>query len=357
MKHRFDEFGSTTRRFQPAGRFSAPPVGDGVPVVLVTGGGGFLGRHIVRRLLANGNRVRVLGRKPYPDLAEAGADCRQGDVADADAVARAMEGVNAVVHTAALPGVWGDYQVYYRTNYLGTKIVLDAALAEGVRKLVYTSTPSVVHGGRSIEGGREALSYPDSFLTHYASTKALAERLVLKMNCHALATCSIRPHLIFGPGDNQLIPKLITRARTGRLRRVGDGRNLVSVSYVENVADAHICALDRLGPDSAVAGQAYFINEPEPVNCWDFINRIVVGSGLKKIERGIPFSIAYAVGWMFEKTYALLGRKDDPLMTRFLATQLATSHWFKTDKAQKELGWKPAVSLDEGVERLLKSLG
>ncbi len=324
--------------------------------IMVTGGGGFLGRHIVARLLERGDKVRVLGRRPYPDLSKQGVDCRQGDIADADAVYRAMEGVTAVIHTAALPGVWGEYHTYYRANYLGSKHIVEAAIAVGADRLVYTSTPSVVHGGHSIEGGDESLPYPDSYLTYYAATKAMAEKLILGMNSDAFATTALRPHLIFGPGDTQLIPKLLDRARAGRLRRVGNGMNKVSVSYVENVADAHIAALDRLGPGTPVAGQAYFINEPEPVNCWDFINRLVTGVGLPKISKSVPFRLAYAAGWLMEKVWKTLGRTDDPLMTRFLATQLATSHWFVVDKAKRDLGWEPKVSLDEGIARLLASL-
>ncbi len=321
--------------------------------VLVTGGGGFLGSHIVRRLLARGDPVRILGRRPYPALAGLGAECFQGDVADPDAANRAARGCRAVIHAAAIPGVWGDYQIYYRANYLGTKNILDAAVANGIGKFVYTSTPSVVHGGRDIEGGDESLPYPDRYLTPYAATKALAERLVLGMNRPELATMAIRPHLMFGPGDTQLIPKILARAKIGRLRRVGDGANLVSVAYVENVADAHLLALDKLDPSSPIAGQAYFVNEPEPVNCWTFIDRIVTGAGFKPSKEGVSYPVAYAAGWLCEKVFALLGRKEDPPLTRFLADQLATSHWFRVDKAMRDLGWEPKVNLWEGVERTL----
>ncbi|MCC8179968.1 MAG: NAD-dependent epimerase/dehydratase family protein [Planctomycetes bacterium] len=339
-----------------SGRPQAAPNSTAGGVVLVTGGGGFLGRHIVGKLLARGDRVRVVGRRPYPDLAARGVDCRQLDIADADAVKKAVEGCAAIIHTAAIPGVWGAYAMFHSANYLGSKNIVDAAVAAGIKRLVYTSTPSVVHGGHSIDGGDESLPYPDKYLNPYAATKAQAEKMILNMNSRGLATVSIRPHLIFGPGDNQLIPKLLDRARAGRLMQVGNGENLLSVSYVENVADAHLLALAALDNNPAVAGQAYFINEPEPVNCWDFINRIVVGAGLAKISRKIPYRLAYAAGWLCEKTYAALGKTEDPPMTRFLADQLATSHWFKVDKARRDLSWEPAVSLDEGVERMLASL-
>ena len=357
MTNEFSAGNLTTRRIEPQGRPCVLRQQDEcVPVVLVTGGGGFLGTHIVKRLLARGDMVRVLGRRRYPHLEALGVDCRQGDVADESAVRKAMEGCGAVVHTAAIPGVWGEYKTYYNANYVGTKNIIDAAIANGVRKLVYTSTPSVVHGGRDIEGGDETLPYPEHYLTHYASTKALAEKLVLNMNSGSFATLAIRPHLMFGPGDTQLIPKLLARASAGRLRRVGNGENLVSVSYIENVADAHLLALDTLAPGCAAAGQAYFINEPEPVKCWDFINRIVVGAGLPQITRGVPYRLAYAAGWLCETLYEQMQWQTDPPMTRFLADQLATSHWFRVDKARRDLGWKPMVPLDEGVRRTLNSL-
>lgn len=342
-------------------RIPSPDAGNSAPEtreapVLVTGGGGFLGKHIVAKLRARGDRVRVLGRRPYPDLQKTGVDCRRGDLADADAVRKACEGCRAAIHTAAIPGVWGPYEQYYNANYLGTKNLVESAIAAGMNKLVHTSTPSVVHSGESIEGGDETLPYAWRFSTHYAATKALAEKHVLEMNSPAFATAAIRPHLIFGPGDTQLIPKLLARARAGKLIRVGDGKNLVSVSYVENVADAHIMLLDALFPGATPAGRAYFVNEPEPVNLWDFINRIVTGCGLKPVRRGIPYKAAYAAGWLSEKLWKLLDRDGEPRLTRFLAEQLATNHWFKTARAQRDFGWTPTVSLDEGLRRMLHDM-
>lgn len=324
--------------------------------VLVTGGGGFLGSHIVDKLLAAGHEAAVFGRRDYPALRAKGVRCHRGDLADPAAVREAAKGAEAVVHTAAIPGIWGEYDLYYRANVLGTVNMLDAAREAGAARFLYTSTPSVVHGGHSIEGGDESLPYPDHYLTPYAATKAEAEKAVLAANVSGFATAAIRPHLIFGPRDTQLIPKLLQRARAGRLRRVGDGTNLLSVSYVENVADAHVLALEALRPGGKAAGQAYFVNEPEPVNCWDFINSLIRGAGLPEVRRAVPYRLAYAAGWLCEKAYGLLGRKDDPPVTRFLATQLATSHWFRTDKAERDLGWRPRVPLKEGVRRMLDSL-
>ena len=324
--------------------------------VLVTGGGGFLGSHIVSALLARGHEPIAFGRREYPALAARGVRCVRGDLADAEAVKAAVRGCDAVVHSAAIPGIWGKYDTYYRANVLGTQNVVDAVRAHGVGRLLYTSTPSVVHGGDGIDGGDESLPYPDHYLTPYAETKARAEKLVLAAHSPELAVAAIRPHLIFGPGDTQLIPKLLARARTGKLKRIGDGTNRISVSYVENVADAHVLALEHLRRGGSAAGQVYFVNEPEPVNCWDFINSLIRGAGVPEVTKSIPFSLAYKAGWVCEKLYALFGRQEDPPVTRFLATQLATSHWFRTEKAQRDLGWRPRVSLEEGIRRMLESM-
>lgn len=330
--------------------------GGNKQIILVTGGGGFLGRHIVAGLLECGYAVRVLGRRAYPDLAQKGVDCRQGDIADKGIVSKVLDGVSGVIHTAALPGVAGDYSLYFNTNYIGTSNLIDASIAAGVRKFVYTSTPSVVHGGGSINGGDESLPYPKRHLSYYASTKAMAEKLVLSMNSESFATAAIRPHLMFGPGDTQLIPKILARARAGKLRRVGDGKNLVSVTYVENAADAHLLLLDRLEPGSVCAGQAYFINEPEPVNCWDFINRIVTGAGLPPVRGSIPYWPAYLLAWALERTYSFAESLSEPPLTRFVLNQLATSHWFVTTKAQRDFGWMPETSLDDAITILLNDL-
>ncbi|MDR2392112.1 MAG: NAD-dependent epimerase/dehydratase family protein [Planctomycetota bacterium] len=331
---------------------AARPAGTGrAEPVLVVGGGGFLGSRVVKRLLARGTAVRVFGRREYPELAVLGADCRRGDVLDPDAVRQAMEGCQAVVHAAAQPGIGLARYSQYAVNVQGTKNALDAAVALAVQKFIYVGSPSAVCAGGDIEGGDENLPYPKKHLCAYAAAKALAERAVLARNSPNFATVSLRPHLMFGPGDTQLFPKLFARARSGGLRRVGAGKNLVSVCYVDNAADAHVLALDRLEPNSAIAGKAYFINEPDPVNCWDFINRALTATGLARVEKSLPFPIAYAIGRLFEAAYAFLGRHDDPPMTRFLACQLARSHWFRVDRARRDLGWAPAVPLEEAFRR------
>lgn len=320
---------------------------------LVTGGGGFLGRWIVDRLLARGDAVRVFGRREYPDLAARGVETIQADVTDSEATACACEGIEAVFHTVSLVGVWGRWKDFFSVNVTGTGNVIAGCRAHRVKRLVYTSTPSVVYGKDPIKGGDETIPYPDDYLTFYPETKAIAERMVLDANAtEGLLTCSLRPHLIWGPGDNNLIPRIVERARSGRLARVGDGTNRVGVIYVENAADAHILACDRLVEGSPVPGQCYFLTEPEPVNCWEFIGKLLDGLDCPPVQKSVSLKAAYRMGAVFETLYRLLAVTKEPPMTRFTALQLATDHWFDTANAQRDLGWQSSVSIEEGMKRL-----
>jgi nucleoside-diphosphate-sugar epimerase len=323
---------------------------------LVTGGGGFLGGAIVRRLLDRGIEVRSFSRKPHESLTALGVEQRQGDLDDMNAVMEAVEGCDPVFHVAAKAGVWGPFALYYRPNVIGTQYVLQACRLHGVRRLVYTSTPSVVFAGHDIEGGNESLPYPKRFETHYAATKATAEQLVLNSNGPDLATVALRPHLIWGPGDNHLLPRLYDRARKGQLRRVGIVPKRVDTIYVDNAADAHLQAFDRLAPGAPPAGRAYFISQGEPTPLWELIDRLLAAAGLPPVRRTISPGLAYAAGWTLETVYALLSRPEEPRMTRFLARQLSTAHWFDISAARRDLGYSPAVSTEEGLRRLAESL-
>jgi nucleoside-diphosphate-sugar epimerase len=319
---------------------------------LVTGGGGFLGGAVVRQLRARGDTVRSLSRQHDPALDALGVEQIQGDVADAAAVSRAVAGCDVVFHVAAKAGVWGPAAEYHRANVVGTDNVIAACRKHGVGRLVFTSSPSVVAAGHAIAGGDESLPYPARYLAHYPRTKAEAERRVLSANGPDLATVSLRPHLIWGPGDNHLIPRLLARARAGKLRIVGDGTNQTDVTYVDNAAAAHLLAADRLAPGSPVAGKAYFISQGEPVALWPFINRILGLAGLPPVTKRVPLAAAYAAGAVLEAAYKVLGRTDEPRMTRFLAVQLGTSHWFDITAARRDLGYEPTVSTDEGLGQL-----
>lgn len=327
---------------------------------LVTGGGGFLGSAIVDVLLRRGDDVRVLGRGEYPALAERGVVCIRTDVRDADAVTAAATGCDVVFHVAAKAGMWGRYSDYYEANVIGTRAVLAACRRAGVSRLVHTSTPSVVHGGASIAGGDESLPYATHYSSPYPATKAIAERDVLAANDDDLTTVALRPHLIWGPGDGHLMPRMHARARAGRLALVGDGSNLVDSVYIDNAATAHVLAADRLAPGAPAAGRAYFISQGDPRPLRELVDGIVTAAGLPPVSKTVPFPVAYAAGAMSEVLaslrLAVTGREKEPLMTRFLARQLATDHWFDISAARRDLGYSPQIDIDEGLRRLRKWL-
>jgi 2-alkyl-3-oxoalkanoate reductase len=312
--------------------------------VLVTGGGGFLGRDIVRQCLAQGDAVRVLGRNRYADLEAQGVEGHVGDVSDADAVRRAAKGTEIVYHTAAIAGVWGDGRVYDRTNIDGTNNVVAACRQEGVGRLVYTSTPSVVASpdATSHEGPDESLPYPTRFLAHYPRTKVPAEKAVLAANGPDLRTVALRPHLIYGPGDPHLVPRILARAKAGRLRIVGDGSVKVDITFVENAARAHLQAARALAQDrSPAAGKAYFLSQGQPVALWPWINDLLTSLGLAPVTKKLSLANAYRLGWTLEKVWSILRLRGEPPMTRFVAVMLGTSHWFDISAARRDLGYDP----------------
>ncbi len=321
--------------------------------ILVTGGGGFLGRGIVKRLVKKGWTVRSFSRSAdYPELSAWGVELHAGDLGDFEAVRRAVRGMDLVFHVAAQAGVWGAYAQYYRANVTGTRNVIEACRQEGITRLVYTSSPSVVFAGKDENGVDESVPYPGRYLCAYPATKALAEQMILKANSNALATVALRPHLIWGPGDPHLVPRILSRARSGKLRLVGDGTNLVDSTYIDNAVEAHLAAASRLAPGAPCAGKAYFITNGEPISMAELLNRILAAAGLPPVTRTISPAIAYGVGALLETVYRLAGIKKEPLMTRFVARQLAAAHWFNISAAKRDLGYTPAITLDEGMKRL-----
>jgi len=320
---------------------------------LVTGAGGFLGRYIAEQLVERGNRVRSFSRRAYPELDELGVEQQQGDLQDAESVARACADVDVVFHNAGVAGIWGSWKYFHGVNTLGTEHVIAGCRQHRVPKLVYTSSPSVTFDGTDQTNVDETAPYPTRWLCHYPHSKALAEQAVLAANGReGLLTCALRPHLIWGPRDEHLIPRLINRARSGKLRRVGDGRNRVDMIYVENAAAAHLQAADALADGSPVAGRAYFISQGEPVNCWEWINDILALAGLPPVEKSISFGAAWHLGALLEGLWTVLRRRDEPRMTRFLAAQLATSHYFDISAAKRDFGFAPQISTQEGMRRL-----
>jgi len=322
---------------------------------LVTGGGGFLGGVIVRMLRERGDDVVVLGRGRYPSVEALGARCVQGDIRDGAAVRAASVGVDVVFHVAAKAGVWGKRAEYWPINVDGTRNVIQACRELGTPRLVYTSTPSVVFDLGDLCGVDESQAHPARFLCAYAESKAAAERLVLAANGPTLSTTALRPHLIWGPGDPHLIPRVLDRARRGRLVQIGDGTNLVDITYVDNAAHAHLQALGALGPGSACAGKAYFISQGDPVALWSWINDLLDAANLSRTRKRVSLRMAYRAAWLLEFVHSLIPWLGEPAMTRFVASQLAKSHYFDISAARRDLGYAPLISTHDGMARLVAS--
>jgi len=323
---------------------------------LVTGGTGFLGRRLCQRLLDEGHAVRALCRRPDAELSAAGVEVVVGDLADSDVVAAGCDGVDIVHHVAALAGIWGRYSDYWTTNVLGTLHVLRGCLRRGVGRLVYTSTPSVVFDGQDHRGADESLPYTPRFFTHYQKTKAAAERLVIEAaHRDEIRAVALRPHLIWGPGDRHLAPRLIDRARRGRLRRVGSADNLVGMCYVDNAAHAHILAARALKTNPSISGRAFFITHAKPVALWPWIDEILSLADCPPVTRRISAGAAYRIGGLCEAAWKVMRLPGEPPMTRFIALQLSLSHYYNISAAQKDLGYEPIITKEEGMRRLAAS--
>jgi nucleoside-diphosphate-sugar epimerase len=327
--------------------------------ILVTGGGGFLGQALCRGLVQRGHEVSSFNRGTYRGLEALGVRQLRGDLADRGAVLAAAQGCEAVFHNAAKAGAWGSYDGYHRANVVGTDNVLEACRAHRIARLVYTSTPSVTHRATHPVAGGSAddVPYGEGFKAAYAATKMIAEKAVLAANGAMLATVALRPRLIWGPGDNQLLPRLVERAKAGRLRFVGDGRNLIDTTYIDNAAQAHFDAFDHLVPGAACAGRAYFISNGEPKTVREVVNGLLQAAGAPEVDKTIPFGVAYAVGAACEAAWTLLPLRGEPPMTRFLAEQLATTHWYDMGPAERDFGYRPRVSFHDGLTELKRSWG
>jgi 2-alkyl-3-oxoalkanoate reductase len=356
----------------------------GTSSVLVTGGTGFLGRRLVERLLATGRPVAVLARNSAPDLERRGVRFIRASLDDTEAVAAACAGIDTVFHAAAKVGVWGRYEDFFRTNVLGTRALLDGCRAHGVARLIYTSTPSVVYNGRDFAGADESLPLTTNCPSPYPLTKAIAEREVLAANSATLRTIALRPHLIWGVGDPHLVPRVIARARAGRLRIVGHGRNKVDMVHIENAVDAHLLAeavltkchllsdtfrnvpssepqqCHLIGDTSSRArradGRAFFITNGEPVVLWMWINTLVEQLGEPPVTRNISLNTASALGAACEVAWRILPLRGEPPMTRFIAAELAKDHWFDITAARRDLGYAPRISMAAGTAELVAAL-
>jgi len=320
--------------------------------VLVTGGGGFLGRYILRELRGAGYRPVAFQRSPAPDLVEDGYDVVTGSLRERPSLRRAMEGCGAVLHVAALAGVWGRRSDFESINVEGTREVLAVMEELGIRDLVYCSTPSVVFTGEAFRGADERLPYGRNWLCSYPETKARAEAEVLAWGRRKDGrVIALRPHLIWGKGDPHLLPKVIARSGAGRLRIVGDGHNRVDITRVENAARAHLLAFRALDRPSAV-NRAYFLSQAEPVQLWPWINEVLEAVDVAPLRRKISFRAAYQAGAVAEFTWKVFRLRGVPPMTRFVATELAKDHWFSIEAARRELGYRPEeFPTEDGITR------
>jgi nucleoside-diphosphate-sugar epimerase len=321
--------------------------------ILITGAGGFLGFEIAKLLIAEGHVVFNFSRNHHSKLDYLSIKTIPGDLRIKSDVEKALQGIDVVFHVAALAGVWGKKDDFFSINFEGTKNLVDACKKLNIRKLIYTSTPSVVFGNKDLEGVDESTSFPDKYLTHYAHSKSLAEKYVLDNTNQAFQACALRPHLIWGPGDPHIIPRLIEKAKKNRLKIVGDGNNLVDVIHVKNAAHAHLLAFRKLELDSSISGKAFFIGQERPVSLWTFINQILVQKNLRPVTTKISFKFAYFLGCFFEVLFTILKiYKKDPPMTRFVSMQLAHSHYFSQEKARLDLGYYPILSVEAGLKTL-----
>ena len=326
---------------------------------LVTGGNGFLGSEICRMLVARGVEVTSIQRSDVPDTARvAGVRYVSGDVAEWPSIDAVMEGIDTVFHVAAKAGMWGRAADYERINVEGTRNVVQACLKHGVKRLVYTSTPSVVFNGEPIHGWDESAPYGSNWLCDYARTKCEAEKIALDpTHRDQLAVVALRPHLIWGVGDPNLIPRLVARAKAGRMIRVGDGTNRVDITHVGNAAHAHLCAYDGLMRDPAkLSGKAFFISDGNPVVLWDWIQDLFARLGLVGVKRSLPLGLVYRMAGAAEWVYRTLNLSSEPPMTRWVAVELAKDHYFNISAARSELGYEPVVGMEEGLRTLVASM-
>ncbi|MEQ8514220.1 MAG: NAD-dependent epimerase/dehydratase family protein [Chromatocurvus sp.] len=319
--------------------------------ILVTGGGGFLGQAICRQLLAQGDEPVAFQRSAATALAGTGISERRGDIRRPQDVLAAAEGCAAIIHTAGKAGPWGDPALYRANNVDGTQNVLDACNALDIRRLVFTSSPSVAHGGGDIEGGDESLPYPDHYAAPYPATKAAAEQRVMAASGDRLHTVSLRPHLVWGPGDNQLLPRLVERARRGPVKLPGANK-LIDTVYIDNAARAHLLALAALDNNPACLGRTYFISNDDPWTQAKIIGALLGAVGVDAHIKAIPAGAAKLAGALAESWWRLSRRRDEPPVTRWSAEQLATAHWYDISAARKDLGYEPLVSMVEGLARL-----
>ncbi len=333
-------------------------------LVFITGASGFIGGQIAERLLADGRRVRVLARQPLPELEKLGAEIVLGDLESPAMLYRGCNGAATVFHVAGRVGVWGPAEDFNRINVEGTRNVIAACHTAGVKRLIYTSSPSVVYNGGDLAGVDESAPLCTVAPCAYPPSKAAAERLVSAAHSPELATISLRPHLVWGLGDKNIVPRLLALAAAGRLKIVGSGQNKVDMTHITNVVDAHLLAERALSAVAGLAepgsaspgGKAYFITNGEPVVLWDWVNELLRGLGRPELTKRISLKRAYRIGGFMEKIWSILPLRSEPPMTRFVAKELATDHWFNISAARRDLGYNPRITMAAGTAELIEHL-
>ncbi|MGI2099576.1 2-alkyl-3-oxoalkanoate reductase [Shewanella oncorhynchi] len=373
---------TTLAQFDAAEQTALAQLALRVQHAFVTGAGGFLGKAICLRLLAAGIKVTGFARGHYPELEALGVVMLQGDLVNKDLLQQAMQGCDIVFHVASKAGVWGDRDSYFCPNVKGAANVIAACKALKIDKLVYTSTPSVTFAGQDESGIDESTPYATRFLNHYAHSKAIAEKMMLDANQvgdmplenpdvtqvssqvttqatapYALKTVALRPHLIWGPGDPHLVPRVLSRGRLGKLKLVGREDKLVDTIYIDNAAYAHVlAALELCQAKPKCQGKAYFLSNDEPITMAEMINLILACDALPPVTKRVPQSVAYVAGAVLESVHYLLKKQEEPMMTRFVARQLSCSHYFDISAAKRDLGYRALVSINQGMARLKTSL-
>lgn len=317
--------------------------------VLVTGGGGFIGLALVRRLIKMGLEVSTFSRSIHADHKNLGVKIYAGNLADYEVIEKACSGIEAVFHVAGKVGIWGSYNEFYQTNVVGTENLIRACLKTGVKKLVFTSSASVIFDGSNLEGVDESIEYPVRPVSNYTATKAIAEQLILNANSNQLKTVSLRPHVVWGPGDTHLIPGILQRAKSGKLRKIGTKSFLIDTTFIDNLIDAEILALQSLDSNSKVCGKPFFITNNEPIEIWKFINSILQTADIKPIQKAISKNYALIATCLLEKYHNTFHLKNEPYITRFVIQELCSHHWFNISAAKTMLGYKPKTSFNDGM--------
>lgn len=307
---------------------------------------------LIKRLIADGHKVTSFSRREYPLHWALGIRSIQADLLDARAIEDACEGMDVVYHLAAKVGIWGQLEDFESTNITGTRHVIDACRSKGVGRLVFTSSSGVVYDGTDLEGIDETHPYPEKNGSAYTATKAEAERMIIAANSDELKTISLRPHLVWGPYDAHLVPGVLKRAGSGRMRRIGDNEHFVDTTYIDNMVDALMLSASALEKNPRAAGQIFFITNGEPARIWDFINSIIQIAGHPPVQKKIPERVALFAAGLSEWYRGFFNVKSEPFMTRYAIREMCSNHWFDITKAREILGYHPRISYAEGFKFL-----